>query len=92
MKFETFFELSPSMVQLKRDSANYCEWGIAMTSECATIGSVQERFLASHGTRIHPVSRIAGQGLNTAIRQVLISNSTVSISLIVERPLPKPGR
>ncbi len=61
-----FFLLSPSMVQLKRESTNYCEWGIAMTSECATIGSVQERFQASHGTRNHLLSRYAGHGTQHA--------------------------
>ncbi len=47
--FDLFSHVSPSMVQPVEGSPKLCERGIASTAKCATIGPVQESFLASHG-------------------------------------------
>jgi hypothetical protein len=46
--------VSPSMVQPENQYRKLCERGIATTAKCATIGSVQESFLASHGVNFNP--------------------------------------
>jgi hypothetical protein len=45
------------MVQLIQGGLKLCEWTIATTSKCATIGTVQESFRASHGTGFNPLAR-----------------------------------
>ncbi|HTB99001.1 MAG TPA: hypothetical protein VK716_18475 [Terracidiphilus sp.] len=83
-----FLVLSPSLVQPAKDSSNYCEWGIATTLRCATIGSVQESFPASHGASFIPCPDMFS-GTNTGDQAGLKSNATVSEGITAARAIAK---